>query len=409
MVEFRFPDVGEGIAEGEIVRWLVAVGDSVRAHQPIVEMETDKAVVEIPAPCSGVIRELRGEAGETVAVGMVLAVIEEKEKASSAKEKEKERVAERPVATAGVVGELEEAPEEPQARLKLEKPPGDLKILPRDRKLAEELGVDPASLKGSGPEGRIVEADIRRAAGAPAEARAAEPSAPAERIPLKGVRKAMAKTMTASEQSVVPVTIMERADALALRELRERERKLAEGKGVRLTYLSFIVKALTLVLERFPLLNSSLDEEKEEIVLHRAQNIGFAVDTPDGLLVPVVRDARRKSILELAAALQELSARARDRKITPAELRGGTFTVSNYGAIGGLWGTPVINPPESAILGVGRIEEAPVVLRGEVVARPVVPLSLTFDHRIIDGATAQRFFNALIEHIENPDLILLEN
>jgi pyruvate dehydrogenase E2 component (dihydrolipoamide acetyltransferase) len=143
--------------------------------------------------------------------------------------------------------------------------------------------------------------------------------------------------------------------------------------------------------------------------LHRGQHIGFAVDTPEGLLVPVVRDARRKSILELAAALQDLSERARQRKITPAELRGGTFTVTNYGAIGGLWGTPVINPPQSAILGIGRIEEAAVVRQGTVVARPVVPLSLSYDHRIIDGATAQRFFNALIEHIENPDLILLEN
>jgi pyruvate dehydrogenase E2 component (dihydrolipoamide acetyltransferase) len=202
---------------------------------------------------------------------------------------------------------------------------------------------------------------------------------------------------------------MERADALALRELRGRERTLAESKGLRLTYLPFIVKALTLVLERFPLLNSSLDEETAEIVLHRGQHIGFAVDTPDGLLVPVVRDARRMSILELAAALQDLSERARQRKITPAELQGGTFTVSNYGAIGGLWGTPVINPPQAAILGVGRIEEAAVVREGAVVVRPVVPLSLTFDHRSIDGATAQRFFNALIEHIENPDLILLEN
>jgi len=396
MIEFKFPDVGEGIAEGEIVRWLVAVGDRVRVHQPIVEMETDKAVVELPSPRSGVIRELRGAVGDTVAVGAVLAVIEEAEETAMAEMKEQARPA-----AVGVVGELEEAPEsEPHAESGEVVPP----VLPRDRKLAAELGIDLAAVRGSGPGGRVTEADIR-AAGAPAE----EAPAPAERIPLKGVRKAMARTMTASARSAVHVTVMERADALALRELRERERALAEGKGVRLTYLPFIVKALTLVLERFPLLNSSLDEETEEIVLHRGQHIGFAVDTPEGLLVPVVRDARRKSILELAAALQELSERARQRKITPAELKGGTFSISNYGAIGGLWGTPIINPPQSAILGVGRIEEAAVVRGGEVVARPVVPLSLTFDHRIIDGATAQRFLNALVEHIENPDLILLEN
>jgi len=396
MIEFKFPDVGEGIAEGEIVRWLVAVGDTVRAHQPIVEMETDKALVELPSPRSGVIFELRGAVGDTVAVGTVLAVIEEAEETAGAAMKDPTRPA-----AVGVVGELEEAPEsEPRAAAGEVVPP----VLPRDRKLAAELGIDLAAVRGSGPGGRITEADIR-AAGAPAEAA----PTPAERIPLKGLRKAMARTMTISARSAVHVTVMERADALALRELRQRERALAEAKGVRLTYLTFIVKALTLVLESFPLLNSSLDEEKEEIVLHGGQHIGFAVDTPDGLLVPVVRDARRKSILELAAALQELSERARQRKISPAELKGGTFTVSNYGAIGGLWGTPVINPPQSAILGVGRIEEAAVVRQGEVVARPVVPLSLTFDHRIIDGATAQRFLNALVEHIENPDLILLEN
>ncbi|HEY7746436.1 MAG TPA: dihydrolipoamide acetyltransferase family protein [Desulfuromonadales bacterium] len=396
MVEFKFPDVGEGIAEGEIVRWLVAVGDTVRAHQPIVEMETDKALVELPSPRSGVIRELRGAVGDTVAVGAVLAVIEAAEETAAAAMKEPTRPA-----AVGVVGELEEAPEsEPREAAGGVVPP----VLPRDRKLAAELGIDLAAVRGSGPGGRITEADIR-AAGAPAEV----VPTPAERIPLKGLRKAMSRTMTISARSAVHVTVMERADALALRELRQRERALAEAKGVRLTYLTFIVKALTLVLESFPLLNSSLDEEKEEIVLHGGQHIGFAVDTPEGLLVPVVRDARRKSILELAAALQELSERARQRKISPAELKGGTFTVSNYGAIGGLWGTPVINPPQSAILGVGRIEEAAVVRQGEVVARPVVPLSLTFDHRIIDGATAQRFLNALVEHIENPDLILLEN
>lgn len=394
MIEFRFPDVGEGIAEGEIVRWLVRVGDTVRAHQPLVEMETDKAVVELPAPGAGVVKELRGEEGETVPVGAVLAVIEESG-AKSEKPEERNRAL-------GVVGELEEAPEQEAVRReKPDKPAAGPQVLPRDRKLAEELGVDLGALRGSGPQGRITEADIRGAAGGmeePAE----------ERIPLKGVRKAMAKAMSASARSAVHVTIMERADAQSLRELKEREHALAEGKGFRLTYLPFIVKALTLSLERFPLLNSTLDESAGDIVLHKKINIGFAVDTPEGLLVPVVRDIRCRSILDLAAALQDLSSRARERKITPAELKGGTFTVSNYGALGGLWGTPIINPPEAAILGVGRIEEAAVVRDGQVVARHMIPLSLTFDHRIIDGATAQRFLNALIDHIENPDLILLE-
>ncbi len=393
MFEFKFPDVGEGIAEGEIVRWLVKVGDRIEAHQPLVEMETDKAVVELPSPVGGTVHELGGAEGDTIQVGAVLAVIDQ----SAGGEQ-----TERPAAL-GVVGQLEEAEESPAAG---PSPAPRVAVLPKDRKLAEELGVDLARLKPTGPEGRITEEDIRTAAG---PAVSEEPPREPERIPLKGVRKAMARSMTVSHSSAVHVTIMERADAMEVRELRQRERKLVESRGLKLTYLPFLVKALTLVLEKYPMLNSSMDEEAGEVVLHREISIGFAVDTPDGLLVPVVRRARHMSILELAGALLDLSDRARQRKIYPAELKGGTFTVTNYGAIGGLWGTPVINPPQAAILGIGRIEDAAVVRDGQVVARPVVPLSLSFDHRIIDGATAQRFFNDLIEHIENPDLILLEN
>jgi len=388
MVEFKFPDIGEGIAEGELLRWLVKVGETVAEHQPLVEMETDKAVVELPSPVAGVVRELRGEPGEVIAVESVLALIEATEPIPG--------TAPKPPSTAGVVGELEEAPTvEATGEIEAPKP-----ALPRDRKLAEKLGVDLQQLRGSGPEGRITEADIRSAAAAGA------PEPADERIPLRGVRRTMAKTMSAA--AAVHVTAMEKADALALQQLRQREQPVAAGRAIRLTWLPFIVKALTLVLERYPLLNSTLDQEQGEIILHRQINIGFAVDTPDGLLVPVLRNVRRLSILELAAALQQLAKRARDRQIAPAELKGGTFTVTNYGALGGIWGTPIINPPEAAILGVGRIEEVPVVRNGQLVARPVVPLSLTFDHRIIDGGTAHRFLNGLVDHIEDPDLMLLE-
>jgi pyruvate dehydrogenase E2 component (dihydrolipoamide acetyltransferase) len=391
MFEFKFPDVGEGIAEGEIRSWLVEVGQTVAEHQALIEMETDKAVVELPSPVAGVVAELRGEVGEVIAVGTVLALIEES-RAATVTEKGQ------PFA-AGVVGELEEATEsEPDSGGHAEAAP----VLPRDRKLAAELGVDLQQMRGSGSKERITEEEIRAAAGEK------EKGQEAERIPLRGVRRTMAKTMAASASTAVHVTIMEQADALALRRLREREHAVAADRGLRLTWLPFIVKALTLVLERFPLLNSTLDQDRGEIILHRQVHIGFAVDTPDGLLVPVVRNTRQLSILELAAALQDLALRARERKIGPGELKGGTFTVSNYGALGGIWGTPIINPPEAAILGIGRIDEVPVVRDGQVVARPVVPLSLTFDHRIIDGATAHRFLNALIEYIENPDLILLE-
>ena len=395
MFEFKFPDVGEGISEGEILRWLVQVGDRVEAHQPVVEMETDKAAVELPAPCAGIVRELRGKEGELIPVGAVLLVIDDAAVAAQPSTRTR---------THGVVGELEEAAEPPTPATRAAAAPAPTaiaKALPKDRKLAAELGVELGTLSGSGPQGRVTEEEIRSAAGSATQAD--------ERLPLKGVRRSMAKAMTASAFRAVHVNILDRADAQELRQLRNRERPLAAERGVKLTDLAFIVKALTLALERFPLLNSFLDEERQELVLRREINVGFAVDTPEGLLVPVIRNARQKSILDLAAALQGLSERSRNRSIAPAELKGGTFTVSNYGAIGGIWGTPIINPPQSAILGIGRIEEAAVVRHGQVVARTVVPLSLTFDHRIIDGATATRFLNSLIEHIEQPDLILLEN
>ncbi|HKK00587.1 MAG TPA: dihydrolipoamide acetyltransferase family protein [Desulfuromonadales bacterium] len=390
MVEFKLPDVGEGITEGEIVRWRVEVGQQVKEHQALVDVETDKALVELPSPVAGTIRELRGEPGKMVPVGAVLALIEEEKTAKTAGPAKP--------STVGVVGELEEAQETSGETRAGEEPP----ILPRDRKRAEELGIDLRQVRGSGSQGRVTEKDLQMAA--------EKPTRPTvERVPLRGVRRTMAKTMAASAFSAVQATIMEQADGLALRQLRQREAAVAAERGVRLTWLPFIVKALTLALDHFPLLNSTYDPDKEEILQHRQVNIGFAVDTPDGLLVPVLRNVRSLSILDLAEALQDLTERARERKLAAAEFKGGTFTVSNYGALGGIWGTPVINPPEVAILGVGRIEETPVVRDGAVVARPLVPLSLTFDHRFIDGATAQRFLNDLVRHLEDPDIILLEN
>lgn len=393
MFEFKLPDVGEGITEGEIVSWRVEVGQKVSEHQALVDVETDKAMVELPSPVAGTVRELRGAPGEVVPVGSVLALIEE-EKTAAVAEPAKP-------AAVGVVGELEEAEESPGATEPESGPP----ILPRDRKLAAELGIDLRLVRGSGPAGRVTEEDLQKTAGAGEPA--AEPEV--ERVPLRGVRRIMAKTMVASASSSVQATIMEQADGFALQQLRSRETAIAAEYGVRLTWLPFIVKALTLALDHFPLLNSTYDPNREEILQHRQVNLGFAVDTPDGLLVPVLRDVRSLSILELAEALQNLTQRARERKISPAEFKGGTFTVSNYGALGGIWGTPVINPPEVAILGVGRIEETPVVRDGAVTARPVIPLSLTFDHRFIDGATAQRFLNDLVRHLVDPDLILLES
>lgn len=395
MFEFKFIDIGEGTAEGEIVNWRVAVGETVAEHQVLVDIETDKALVELPSPVAGLVRDLRGEPGDVIPVGSVLALIEEHTG-------EPEPPTDKPAAL-GVVGALEEAAETEETQTAAPEASDIPPALPRDRKLARELGVDLEQLRGSGPRGRITEEDVQAAA------REQDAAPASERIPLRGLRRTMARTMVASVASAVHVTAMDQADALALHQLRLREQAAATEHGVRLTWLPFIVKALSLVLERFPLLNSSLDEDRNEIILHRQIDIGFAVDTPEGLLVPVLRNVRRLSILVLAAELRKLAERARERKLAPAELRGGTFTVTNYGALGGIWGTPIINPPQVAILGVGRIEQQPVVRDGELTARPIIPLSLTFDHRIIDGGTAHRFLNALVEHIEDPDLMLLES
>jgi len=383
MYEFSFPDIGEGTTEGEIVRWLVREGDRVKAHQALVEMETDKALVEIPSPVAGLVKELRGEPGDTVAVGEILAVIDDAGAAPGANRVQNGN-------GLGVVGRLEEAGQ-PAVQ---ESSAGG--ILPKDRKLAAELGVDLDRLLGTGPGGRITEQDIRSAARTRLE--------PGKRIPLRGVRKAMARAMTTAAHPAVAATTMDRADALALRQIRDRERSRG---NVTLTYLPFIVMAVIQGLKEFPLLNSSLAEDGGQIVLHPEINMGFAVDTPDGLLVPVVRNAGRLGLYDLAAALENLFRSARDRHVKPEELKGSTFTITNYGALGGLWGTPALNPPEAGVLGVGRVEETPVVRDGQVVARPTVPLSLTFDHRIIDGATALRFLNSVIRKIQDPEALLV--
>jgi len=385
MFEFSFPDIGEGTTEGEIVRWLVRVGDVIKAHQPLVEMETDKALVEIPSPAAGTVKELRGSPGDTVAVGGILAVIDE---SGPAPVENRSKSMPGP----GVVGRLEEAGQPPVREQ------AAAAVLPRDRKLAAELAVDLGRLLGTGPGGRITAQDIRSAARVRPE--------PGNRIPLRGVRKAMARAMTTEAHAAVAATIMDQADALDLRAVRKRERSRAAEQGVDLTYLPFIVMAVVQALKAFPLLNSSLAEDGSQIVLHPEIHMGFAVDTPDGLLVPMVRDAGRMELLELALALENLFRQARERQLKPEDLKGSTFTITNYGALGGLWGTPALNPPEAGVLGVGRIEETPVVRDGQVVARPTVPLSLTFDHRIIDGATALRFLNRVIKLIEDPEPLL---
>ncbi len=411
-MDFKFPDVGEGIAEGELVKWRVREGDAVKEHDVIAEIETDKAIVEIPSPVSGTVVKLHHKEGDTVKVGETLATIGDKGE-ETIKEKEK-----RP---SSVVGEIpEEAVEITKETIVSE--PASIEpitpVAPAVRRLAKDMNVNLGLIKGTGLEGRITEEDVRGAAG---QKGVTEPTPAAkisrkydfygmiERVPLKGVRKASAAHVTQSAFTIPHVTHMDEADVTELARMREKEKLRLENDGIHLTYLPFIIKAVIHSLKEHPFLNASLDSEHEEVIHKKYYNIGVAVDTPEGLIVPVVKEADSKSIIDIAREIEQLSEKARDRKIDLADLKGGTFTITNVGVIGGLYATPIINYPESAILATGKIRDViKLDENGRVKIRKVLSLSLSFDHRILDGAEAARFTNRVKEHLENPSELLVD-
>ena len=407
-LEFRFPDVGEGIAQGEIVRWLVAQGDQVRADQPLVEVETDKAVVEIPAPRAGTILRLPVAAGKTIQVGEILAVIGDSDDTGSASES--------PPEAASVVGRLDaktlELPPEPA----LERPGngaaanGKVLAIPSVRKLARDLGVDLNRVTPSGPRGRIRREDVLREA--PQSLEAVQPvdaqrdaHGPVELQPLTALRRTIAKAMVEAATTAVPITAIDEVDISELLDWRTRSN--AAAGGVHLTLLPFIMKAVVAGLQQNPELNASLADDQQHLVVKRYYHIGIATDTPEGLIVPVVRDVDRKSVLALATELQNLADLAKTRRIPLADLRGGTFTITNYGAVGGIFATPMLHLPQVAILGVGRFMQKPTAHEGTIALRTILPLSLTFDHRVLDGAAAQRFLNAVMACLADPTRLLL--
>lgn len=387
--EFKLPDLGEGITEGEIVKWRVKPGDEVAEHQAIVDIETDKAIVEVPSPRKGRILKLNKTEGEAINVGETIVFIEAPEEIAKAN---------RP--SMSVVGSL---PDE-----------DIITASPKARTLARKLGIDIAKINGTGPGGVVTEKDVLGANVAakvaePSLAQASDKSGPIERVPIKGVRKAITKNLLASKNNTASVTGMDDADVTELWALRAREQKAAKEKGLHLTFLPFFIKAVQHALQTHPMLNGSVDEEREEIVVKKYFNTGVAVDTPDGLMVPVVKDVNKKTILELAAELQELSKKARERKITLEELKGSTFTISNYGSFGGTYATPIINYPDVAILGTGKISDKPWVKDGKIAIRKILPLSLTFDHRVVDGVEAAAFLTKVIAYLEDPAMIFIES
>ncbi|MBX5475592.1 MAG: 2-oxo acid dehydrogenase subunit E2 [Clostridia bacterium] len=448
-MEFRLPDLGEGMAEAEIVRWLVKEGERVGEDEPLVEVETDKALVQIPSPAAGRLARQGAPEGARLAVGEVLAVIETEAGETDAGERAA-RAAGTPAAAGAERQAAAEAPapapDSPDAGAivgNLDRP-GTLLVedvpasspsprrrapaSPATRRLARELGVDLARLHGTGPGGRVTAEDVRTAAAAArAGAAAARPAAAAaapmpplppafgQRLPLRGLRRRIAEHMSRAHRLVPQVTHVEEIDVTELVRLRkslnewlalERERGGAHGLPERLSYLPFVAAAAVQALRRHPTLNASLDEEREEIVVHPHIHLGIAVDTPDGLLVPVLRHAERMTVADFAARLPALAAGARARTLAPEELRGSTFTITSAGSIGGLFATPIVNHPEVAILGVHRIVARPAVVDGKIEVRDMMYVSLSFDHRVLDGAEAARFTNDLADILSRPAALL---
>jgi len=419
---FRLPDVGEGIHEAEIVSYEVNIGDEVKADQTIIKIETDKAVVTLPAPADGKILEIPRSSGDVVSVGDPLIIMETD---AELEEKIEEPVAEEKVSEAaqtepGVTPVADVVAEEKPAL------PKRVLATPHTRHLARELDVDINFVQGSGRSGRVTDEDIRSAVkqapvAPPKIPRAAavkhEPSTvgfdfdkygATRREPLKGIRKRIAEVMVRSYSTIPHVSHTDEADVTDLFAVVKKQKHTAEEKGIRLTVTAFVAKAVVSALKIFPMVNSSLDEETGDIVYKNYYNIGIATDTDQGLMVPVVKDTDQKSILQIAENIEKLANKARNHEIDLDELRGGTFTITNIGSVGGTHATPIINHPELAILGTMAAKKKPVVKNDEIVIRTIMPLVISFDHRLLDGAVVARFMNHIKELLEDPMRILVE-
>jgi pyruvate dehydrogenase E2 component (dihydrolipoamide acetyltransferase) len=404
MPDFKLPDLGEGVTEAEVDRWLVKEGDVINEDDPLVEVITDKATAEIPSPFEGVVARIHVQAGDVVPVGTVLVSIEA-DAGSAGGDGESGSV----TAAATTAGDALSAATE-----RVEDPgdgDGAVKAMPPVRKLARELGVDLTGVAGTGPGGRITRADVEAAAGgtSPVSEAPVQPrTAGGRREPLRGVRRVIAERMAEAHRIVPPVTHVEECDVTEL----DATRKLANERSSdepRLTFMPFIVKAVTTSLKEYPALNASLDEDAGEIVFHDNYDIGIAVDTPAGLMVPVVKDADKLRLRALAQEIERLATAAREGKLIAHELRGSTFTVTSPGPFGGLMATPLVFHPQSAILGVHRATERPVVRDGQIVIRKMMNLSITFDHRILDGMTAAKFVLNVVRLLEHPAVLALES
>lgn len=432
-LEFKLPDIGEGVTEGELIQWLVKAGDSVNQDQPLAEVMTDKATVEIPSPQKGTVKELKSNPGDVIKVGAVMLVMETGGGASAAAPAK----AEAPKAAPAAASAKAAAPA-PAASSKssngvgsnghsdVHPPVAASHVLasPGTRRLAREMGVDINQVKGSGPIGRVTRDDVSRGGGASGGLETYSAKAPGvsiprtpyqgpvgaveERVPMRGIRRKIAEKMQLSKHIIPHFSLMDEANVTSLVQLREGLKTKAEKSGVKVTYLPFLMKALIATMREYPKFNASIDDAAEEIVYKKYFNIGFAADTDNGLVVPVIKNADQKSILEISKEIVELSTKARANKLSPDDMKGGTISITNIGSIGGSFATPIINHPEVAILGMYKITDRPVIEDGKLSSVKVMNLSITADHRLIDGAEAARFLKAFIERLENPGVLMLD-
>lgn len=432
--DFKFADIGEGIHEGTILEWLVKVGDVVEEGQTLVIVETDKVNAELPSPVAGKVLETGKAEGELINVGETVVLIQTGDLSAPvtlatndvAVEEEKEE-------SAGVVGEIEvssdiigssyEAPVAKKLNAKA-------LATPVARKLARDLGLDINEIAGSGENGRVLKADIEsfnNAKGAQPKVQPQQdvqvqtssagshinlpsvkmPAGDVEVVKISRMRKSISDAMSVSKTLVPHTVLMDEINVQALVDFRNEAKLVAADKGIKLTYMALIAKAVIIAIKDFPIFNASFNHETDELYMKKDINLGFAVDTQEGLIVPNIKKAESLSVFELASSVDELAKKAIDRKLQLPEITGGSFTITNFGSIGIGYGTPVIFHPELAILGVGKIAQKPVVENGEIVAAPVLPLSLAVDHRIIDGADGGRFLMRIKELLQNPTLLML--
>ncbi len=434
--EIQLPELGEGVTEGEMIKWLVKIGDKVSADQAIAEIMTDKASVEVPTPVAGTIKEFKLKEGDVAKVGMAMLVLDLDGAGATTAKAPAPPISQAPAVAApapAVTVKPANAPQTSAAMMTAKTNGGGLDVhppaaqsnvlaTPATRRLAREMEIDINVLHGSGVAGRITREDVMNTKGTGATAAGSPSVSPQmpklayasnqaqleERVPLRGIRKKIAENLQMAKHIIPHFTLMDEANVTALFKMREDLKPLAEKQNVKITYLPFVIKAMIATIREFPQFNASIDDASSEIVYKKYFNIGFAADTPNGLLVPVIKSADQKSMLHLSREIVELAKKARDGKLALDEMKGATITITNIGSVGGTYATPIINHPEVAILGMYKISDKPVVKDGKLDVIKVMNFTITADHRLIDGAVAANFLKAFINRIENPGALMLD-